>query len=107
MAGGVVAFVVLLASGARLAVSQEALVRRGVDGDPDFPELLVDSVSVTAELMLAAEAVGIVVALITLELDVSGPHVLNLLDLLTARLRVVGRQSHTFRVVAVDGTGIS
>jgi hypothetical protein len=89
VAGRVVTFIIPLARGAGLAVGQEAFVWRRVDGDPNLSDLLVDSVSVAAELMFAAEAVGIVVALITLKLDMSRPDILNWLDLAAARLRVV------------------
>lgn len=59
---GVVAFVVLLSGLARLTVGQERLVGRSVDGHPDFTCLFVDTVGMTSELMLTAEAIGIVPA---------------------------------------------
>jgi len=59
---GVVAFVVLLSGLARLTVGQERLVGRSVDGHPDFTCLFVHTVGMTSELMLTAEAIGIVPA---------------------------------------------
>lgn len=58
----IVALVVPLAGLAGLAVSEERLVGRSVDGDPDLARLLVDAIGMTSQLMLAPEAVGIVSA---------------------------------------------
>lgn len=60
VAGGIVAFVVPLAGLACFAVCQKRLVGRSVNGDPDLARLFVDAVGMPPELMLAAEAVGIV-----------------------------------------------
>ena len=60
VAGGVVALVVALAGLAGFAVGQERFVGGGVDGHPDLARLAVDAVGVAAQLMFAAEAIGIV-----------------------------------------------
>jgi hypothetical protein len=57
---GVVAFVIPLPGLACLTVGQERLIGRSVDGHPDFTCLFVDTVGMTSELMLTAEAIGIV-----------------------------------------------
>jgi hypothetical protein len=57
---GVVTFIIPLPSLARLAVGKERLVRRSVNRHPDFTCLFVDAVGMTSELMLTAEAIGIV-----------------------------------------------
>lgn len=60
VAGGIVALVVALARLAGFAVCEKRLVRRSVDGHPDLARLAVDAVGVAAQLMLTAEAVGVV-----------------------------------------------
>jgi hypothetical protein len=67
VAGGVVAFVVALAGLAGLAVCQKGFVGRRVDGHPDLARLAVDAVGVATQLMLAAEAIGVVGAAGALE----------------------------------------
>jgi hypothetical protein len=57
---GIVAFIVSLASLTGLAVGEEGLVRRSVDSHPDLTRLPVYAVCMTPQLMLTAEAVGIV-----------------------------------------------
>ena len=67
MTRGVVALVVLLARLTGLAIRKESLVWRRVDGDPDFARLSMDAIRMTAQLVLTAEAFGVVVACRTFE----------------------------------------
>jgi hypothetical protein len=60
VAGGVVAFIVALAGLAGLAVCQKGFVGRRVDGHPNLARLAVDAVGVATQLMLAAEAIGVI-----------------------------------------------
>jgi len=67
MTRGIVALVVLLARLTGLAIRKESLVWRRVDGDPDFARLSMDAIRMTAQLVLTAEAFGVVVACRTFE----------------------------------------
>ena len=63
----VIALVIPFTGLACFAIRKKRLVGRGVDGHPHFARLSVDSVRMTAQLMLTAEAVRIVGAYWTLE----------------------------------------
>lgn len=67
VACSIVAFVISFASLACFAICKERLIWGGVDGHPDLPCLFMDTVGMAPQLMLAAEAVGIVGAYRTFE----------------------------------------
>jgi hypothetical protein len=62
VACGVIAFVIPLPSLACFAVCKERLVWGCIDSHPNLPRLPVDTIGMTSQLMLTAEAVGIVSA---------------------------------------------
>jgi hypothetical protein len=60
VACSVIAFVISLSSLTCFAIRKEGLVWGCVDGHPNLPRLPVDTIRMTSQLMLTAEAIGIV-----------------------------------------------